>query len=139
MVERPASSPVTEETYARGATNRLEVLGEAYVEKTWQRAQEDPFMRPLQECVTGLAWGGIWGRPGLERKTRSIITLSCLLALGRRHELALHLRGAINNGCTREELQEIIIHAGCYCGWPAAVDGFRIAKEVLDEIDAEAQ
>lgn len=137
MIERPPHSPVTDETYALGNANRRRVLGDAYVDRTWQSAKDDEFMRPLQECVTGLAWGGIWGRPGLEAKVRSVVTVSCLLALGRRHELALHLRGALNNGWSKEELQEIIIHAGCYCGWPAAVDGFRIAKEVLDAIASE--
>ncbi len=138
MANRPPHSPVTDETYETGNSNRRRVLGDAYVDRAWQSVQNDDFMRPLQECVTGLAWGGIWGRPGLESKIRSVVTVSCLLAMGRRHELALHLRGAINNGWTKEELQEIIIHAGCYCGWPVAVDGFRVAKEVLDAIAAEA-
>lgn len=137
MIERPPHVPVTDETYDVGNSNRRRVLGDAYVDRTWQSAKDDDFMRPLQECVTGLAWGAIWGRPGLESKIRSVVTVSCLIALGRRHELALHLRGAVNNGWTKEELQEIIIHAGCYCGWPAAVDSFRIAKEVLDTIAAE--
>lgn len=137
MTTRKPNSAVTPETFELGNRNRRKVLGDAYVDRSWQNAQEDDFMRPLQECVTGLAWGGIWGRPGLEAKIRSVVTVSCLLALGRRHELSLHLRGAVNNGWTKEELQEIIIHAGCYSGWPAAVDGFRIAKEVFDAIEAE--
>lgn len=137
MVKRPPHSPVTDETYETGNSNRRRVLGDAYVDGTWRSAQDDDFMRPLQECVTGLAWGAIWGRPGLEHKIRSVVTVSCLIALGRRHELALHLRGALNNGWTKEELQEMIIHAGCYCGWPAAVDSFRVAKDVLDQIAAE--
>jgi 4-carboxymuconolactone decarboxylase len=137
MTQQRPDSPVTAETFERGNRIRREVLGDAYVDRAWERAKDDPFMAPLQECVSGLAWGGVWGREGLEKKTRSIVTVSCLLALGRRHELAVHLRGAINNGCTIAELQEIIIHAGCYCGWPVAVDGFRIAKEVLDSMAAE--
>ena len=82
--------------------------------------------------------GAIWSRPGLDRKTQSLATVSMLIAFNRPHELALHLRGALNNGWTREELQELLIHAGCYCGWPAAIDGFRVAKQVLDELDASA-
>jgi 4-carboxymuconolactone decarboxylase len=138
MSQQSPGSPVTREVFEGGDRIRRATLGDAYVDRSWQQADEDPFLAPLQQCVSGLAWGGVWGREGLDKKTRSIITVSCLLALGRRHELTAHLRGAINNGCTIIELQEMIIHAGCYCGWPAAVDGFRLAKEVLDAMAAEA-
>ncbi|MEI2416940.1 carboxymuconolactone decarboxylase family protein [Orrella sp. JC864] len=125
--------PVTPETVALGHKNRRATLGDKYVDQSIARAQQDDFFAPLQEAVTGLAWGAIWGRPGLTAKERSLITVSVLIATGRRHELALHLNGALNNGWTRKQVQEILLHAACYCGMPAAVDGFRIAKEVLDE------
>jgi 4-carboxymuconolactone decarboxylase len=130
--EKNAFSPVKPEIIELGHKNRRKTLGDAYVDRSINNAQEDDFLRPLQEAVTGLAWGAVWGRPGLDLKTRSLVTISVLIALGRRHELRLHLNGALNNGWTREELQEILLHAACYCGMPAAVDGFRIAKEVLD-------
>lgn len=125
--------PVTAETVALGHHNRRTTLGDAYVDGAIKRASDDDFFVPLQEAVTGLAWGAIWGRPGLSLKHRSLVTVSVLIATGRRHELALHLNGALNNGWTREDLQEILLHAACYCGMPAAVDGYRVAKEVLDE------
>jgi len=125
--------PVTPETVELGHRNRRSTLGDAYVDAAIARSKDDDFFVPLQEAVTGLAWGAIWGRPGLSAKHRSLVTVSVLIATGRRHELALHLNGALNNGWTREDLQEILLHAACYCGMPAAVDGFRVAKEVLDE------
>ena len=139
MSERKEAAGVTPETFEAGTRNRRTVLGDAYVDRSWAAAQSDPFLRPLQEAVTGLAWGAIWDRPGLDLKTRSLITVSVLIATNRRHELALHLRGALNNGWTREELQEIFLHAGCYCGWPAAVDSFRVAREVFAELEADIQ
>lgn len=126
-------NPVAPEVIALGHQNRRKTLGDAYVDRSIKNAQSDDFLQPLQDAVTGLAWGAVWGRPGLDLKTRSLVTVSVLIALGRRHELRLHLNGALNNGWTKEELQEILLHAACYCGMPAAVDGFRIAKEVLDE------
>ena len=138
MTRQSPDSPVKPDIFDRGDRVRRQTLGDAYVDRSWARAEEDPFMAPLQQCVSGLAWGGIWGREGLDKKTRSIITVSVLLALGRRHELTVHLRGALNNGVTVTELQELLIHAGCYAGWPVTVDGFRLAKEVLDAMAAEA-
>jgi 4-carboxymuconolactone decarboxylase len=125
--------PVTPDVIELGHRNRRRTLGDAYVDRSISNAQGDDFLQPLQDAVTGLAWGAIWGRPGLDLKTRSLVTISVLIALGRRHELKLHLSGALNNGWTKEELQEILLQAACYCGMPAAVDGFRLAKEVLDE------
>ncbi|MFA7669613.1 MAG: carboxymuconolactone decarboxylase family protein [Burkholderiaceae bacterium] len=130
---KKAFNPVRDEVIAIGHQNRRQTLGDDYVERSIKNAQEDDFLQPLQDAVTELAWGAVWGRPGLDLKTRSLVTLSVLIALGRRHELKVHLNGALNNGWTREELQEILLHAACYCGMPAAVDGYRIAKEVLDE------
>lgn len=132
MDSKTEFNPVTPETVAAGHRNRRATLGDDYVNQSIARAQDDDFFAPLQEAVTGLAWGAVWGRPGLSAKHRSLVTVSVLVATGRRHELALHINGLLNNGWTREELQEILLHAACYCGMPAAVDGFRVAKEVLD-------
>lgn len=132
-MDTEAFLPVKPETVELGHRNRRATLGDAYVDQSIARAQGDDFFQPLQDAVTGLAWGAVWGRPGLSAKHRSLVTVSVLIATGRRHELALHINGALNNGWTRAELQEILLHAACYCGMPAAVDGFRVAKEVLDE------
>ncbi len=125
--------PVTPETIAMGERMRRATLGDAHVDRSLQKAKEDDFFQPIQEAVTALGWGAIWGRPGLDPKSRSLVTISILISLGRTHELAVHINGALNNGWTKAELQEILIHSACYCGWPAALEGFRIAKEVLDQ------
>ena len=111
------------------ATSRA-VLGDAYVDNAL--AKTTPFTAPLQELVTRHAWGNTWQRPGIDLRTRSIVTVSMLVALGRMHELKVHVRGALNNGVTAEELQEIFLHASVYCGFPAALDAFRIGSEVID-------
>lgn len=120
------------DSFERGLKTRREVLGADYVDNAI--ASADDFNRPLQEFVTQVAWDGVWNRPGLERKTRSMIVLAMLTALNRPHELKLHLRGALNNGVTKEEIREIFLQAGVYCGAPAAVDGFRMAREVFKEV-----
>jgi len=114
----------------KGLATRRAVLGDDYVQATLDKATD--FTAPLQELVTRQAWGGTWQREGIDLKTRSIVTVSMLVALGRMHELKTHVRGALNNGVTREELQEIFLHATVYCGFPAAVDAFRSAAEVID-------
>lgn len=114
----------------KGLATRRAVLGDAYVDRALEQAT--PFSGPLQELVTRHAWGNTWQRPGLDLRTRSIVTVSMLVALGRMHELKVHLRGALNNGVTKQELQEILLHASVYCGFPAAVDAFRAAAEVVD-------
>jgi 4-carboxymuconolactone decarboxylase len=114
----------------QGLATRRAVLGDAYVDAALARVT--PFTKPLQELVTRHAWGNTWQRPGLDLRTRSIVTVSMLVALGRTHELKTHVRGALNNGVTVEELQEIFLHASVYCGFPAAVDAFRAAAEVVD-------
>ncbi len=129
----PPFRPVTPNTLAIGERNRRQTLGAAYVDRATATAQDEDFMKPLQEAVTGLAWGAVWGRPGLSLKDRSLVTVSVLIATGRSHELKLHINGLLNNGWTEAELQEILLHAGCYCGMPATVDGFRQAREVLRE------
>lgn len=122
--------------FDRGLATRRAVLGSDYVDQALQNA--DPFSLPLQEFVTQYAWGDIWNRPGLSRRDRSLLVLGMLTALNRPHELKLHLRGALNNGVTREEIREALLQSAVYCGAPAAMDGFRVAKEVFAAIDAEA-
>jgi 4-carboxymuconolactone decarboxylase len=123
-----------QDTFERGLATRKAVLGAEYVERALANA--DAFSQPLQELVTGFAWGTVWQRPGLELRERSMLTLVMLVALNRPHELKLHLRGALNNGLTREQIRECLLHAAVYCGMPAAVDAFRVAKELFAELDA---
>jgi 4-carboxymuconolactone decarboxylase len=111
---------------------RREVLGADYVDAAIKSA--DDFNRPLQELVTKYCWGEIWNRPALDRKTRSMLNLAMLTALNRPHEVKLHVRGALNNGLSKEEISEVLLQAMIYCGVPAAVDSFRIAREVFKEM-----
>ena len=113
-----------------GLATRRAVLGNDYVQAALDKVK--PFNAPLQELVTKHAWGNTWQREGIDLKTRSIVTVSMLVALNRPHELKAHVRGALNNGVTREELQEIFLHASVYCGFPAAIDALRTAAEVVD-------
>jgi len=113
-----------------GLAVRREVLGPEYVDRAL--AEADDFTGPLQELVSEYCWGAIWTRPELPRKTRSLVNLAMLTALNRPHELKLHVRGALRNGCTRDEIREVLLQAAIYCGVPAAIDGFRAAREVLD-------
>ena len=115
---------------SKGLATRRAVLGDAYVDSALGKVT--PFTEPLQELVTRHAWGNTWQRQNIDLRTRSIVTVSMLVALGRMHELKIHVRGALNNGVTKEELQEIFLHASVYCGFPAAVDAFRNAAEVID-------
>ena len=98
----------------------------------------DELTQPLQELVTEYCWGAIWGRETLSRKTRSVVNLAMITALNRPHELRLHVRGALNNGLSREEIREILLQTAVYCGVPAAIDSFRVAREVFAEIDTES-
>jgi 4-carboxymuconolactone decarboxylase len=124
---------MNEPLYEQGLRTRREVLGADYVDRAV--AQADDFNRPLQEYVTQYCWGDIWNRPGLDRRTRSLLNLAMLTALNRPHELKLHIQGALRNGVTREEIREVFLQAGMYCGVPAAVDSFRSAREVFKDID----
>ncbi|PRZ44978.1 4-carboxymuconolactone decarboxylase [Paraburkholderia fungorum] len=117
-----------------GLATRREVLGAEYVDQSIKNA--DDFNRPLQELVTQYCWGDVWNRPGLERKTRSFLNLAMLTALNRPHELKLHIKGALNNGVTKEEIKEVFLQTAIYCGVPAAIDSFRVAKEAFKEVDA---
>lgn len=119
------------EAWRRGYAARSRVLGEAYVEQAF--ADADDFTRDLQDYVTEHAWGASWARPGLDFRTRSMLNLAMLTALNRPHEFEIHLRGAIRNGVTRDEVKEILLQAAVYCGAPAALDSFRIARRVFAE------
>ncbi len=116
--------------FDRGLTTRKEVMGEEYVAKALAGATD--FTRPIQEHITRAAWGDVWQRPGLDRKSRSLVTVAMLTALGKQHELKAHVRGALHNGASVREIQEVLLHATVYCGVPAAVDAFRSAAEVID-------
>jgi 4-carboxymuconolactone decarboxylase len=124
------------EAFTRGLALRREVLGDTHVDRSLAAADQDPFLLPIQQLATEYAWGSIWARPGLERKTRSFLALAYLAALGRHSEFRGHVSGAVNNGATREEICEVLLQAAAYCGLPAALESTRIAKEVLDEIGA---
>ncbi|HJV01881.1 MAG TPA: 4-carboxymuconolactone decarboxylase [Burkholderiaceae bacterium] len=116
-----------------GLQMRKQVMGDDFVERAF--ASADTFTQPLQEFITRNAWGTVWCRDGLDLKTRSLLTLSMLTALGRAHEIKGHVRGAINNGATIKEIQEVLLHAAVYCGAPLAVDAFRAAQEALQAME----
>jgi 4-carboxymuconolactone decarboxylase len=120
--------------YARGLAARREVLGDEHVERSLRDATE--FSAVAQEFVTEFCWGDVWTRPGLDRRTRSLINLAMLTALNRMHEFRVHVRGAVNNGCTVEEIRETLLQALVYCGAPAGLQSFREAEAVLDEMAA---
>ncbi len=122
---------MNKELFEKGMKIRREVLGVKHVEKSIAAA--DDFSRPLQELVTEYCWGEIWSRPGLDRRTRSMINLAMLTALNRPHEVKLHVRAALNNGLSKADIMEVFLQAMIYCGVPAAVDSFRIAQEVFKE------
>lgn len=121
--------------FEKGLAVRREVLGAAYVEKSVGAAQDDEFLAPLQQLVTEWCWGTVWPRPGLARRDRSIANLAMITALNRPAEVGLHVRGAINNGLTRAEIMEVLLQTAVYCGVPAAIESFKVARQVLREID----
>lgn len=121
--------------FEAGLATRSKVLGKDYVEKSLAAA--DDFSRPMQELVTSYCWGEIWNRPGLDHRSRSILNLGILTALNRHHEFKTHVKGALNNGLTREEIREVILHAAIYCGVPAGVESTRLAREAFAEIDGQ--
>jgi 4-carboxymuconolactone decarboxylase len=124
---------VDRQMFEKGLAIRRSVLGEEYVDNAIKTA--DDFSRPLQELVTQYCWGEIWGRPGLDRKTRSLINLAMISALNRPQEVKMHIKGALNNGLTKDQIQEVFLQVAIYCGVPAAVDSFRLAREVFQELD----
>ncbi len=120
----------TDIAFQNGLAKRTQVMGQAFVDKAFAGATD--FTLPMQHHITRAAWGDTWQRDGLDLKTRSLITVAMLTALGKTHELKGHVRGALNNGASKEELQEVLLHAAIYCGVPTAVEGFRAAAEVVD-------
>ncbi len=124
----------SQQRFERGLAIRKEVLGSEYVEASLRGA--DDFTRELQQLVTEYAWGEIWARPGLSRRDRSLLNLGMITALNRPHELRLHVRGALNNGLSKDEIKEVLLQTAVYCGAPAALDAFRVAREVFAELGA---
>ena len=125
------SDETRKDLYETGLEIRREVLGREYVDKSLNNATD--FNRPFQELVSEYCWGAVWSRPGLTRKERSMINLAMLTALGRTHEVEIHVRGALNNGLTKEQISEVLLHTTIYCGVPAALDSFRVASKVIAE------
>ena len=124
---------MNKELFDKGLAIRKSVIGAEFVDKALATA--DDFNMPLQELVTEYCWGAVWGRPGLEKKTRSLLNIAMLSTLNRPHELKVHVKGAIRNGATKDEIREVLLQVAIYAGVPAAVDSFRIAKEALSELD----
>jgi 4-carboxymuconolactone decarboxylase len=118
--------------FQAGLTTRSQVLGPEYVDRALGAATD--YTQPMQEFITRNAWGNVWQRPGLDLKTRSLITVAMLTAQGKQHELKAHARGALNNGATPEELREVMLHATVYCGFPTAIDAFRSVTEVIESL-----
>jgi 4-carboxymuconolactone decarboxylase len=122
-------------TYDKGMAIRRAVLGDAYVDRALART--DAFNRPLQDLVTEYCWGAVWGREGLSRRDRSMINLAMIAVLNRPHELKAHVKGALTNGLSKEEISEVLLQVAIYGGVPAAVDSFRLAAEAFAELEAE--
>ena len=120
----------TDEAFQKGLAQRTRVMGQAFVDKAFAGATD--FTLPMQHHITRAAWGDTWQRGVLDLKTRSLVTVAMLAALGKSHELKGHVRGALNNGASQEELQEVLLHTAIYCGVPTAVEAFRAAAEVVD-------
>lgn len=133
MADHPERPEFQGDLFEQGLAVRAEVLGRTYVEASLDRA--DDFFAAFQKFTTEVAWGMIWTRPGLDRKTRSLLNLAMLTALNRPHELKLHVKGALTNGVTREEIKEVLLQTCAYCGIPAALDAFRAAAETFNDID----
>ena len=129
-IEQAREAYPDDAAFQAGLTTRTQVMGPEYVDRALGAATH--YTMPMQEFITANAWGNVWQRPGLDLKTRSLITVAMLTALGKQHELKGHVRGALNNGVTPAELQEVLLHAAVYCGVPTAVDAFRSAAEVVD-------
>ena len=123
-------------TFERGLEIRKSVLGAEFVEKSINSA--DDFNRPFQELVTEYCWGAVWGREGLSKKTRSLLNLAMISVLNRPHELKVHIKGALTNGVTKEEIREVFLQVAIYGGVPAGVDSFRAAREVFAELEKKA-
>ena len=127
---------MSKDVFDKGFEIRKSVLGAEFVEKSF--ASADDFNRPLQELVTEYCWGAVWGRDTLDKKTRSMLNLAMLSALNRPHELKMHIKGALTNGVSKDEIREVLLQVAIYCGIPAGVDSFRIARETFAELDKGA-
>lgn len=125
-----------QDMHARGLKNRKEVLGEAHVERSFATA--DDFSRPYQDLITEYCWGAVWDRPGLSRKTRSLLNIAMLTALNREEEFKLHVHAAFRNGVTRDEIREVLLQTAIYCGVPAANSAFKQAREVFAAMEQGA-
>ena len=128
---------MNKELFDKGLEIRKSVLGKEFVENSIKNADE--FNMPMQELATEYCWGYVWGRPGLDKRTRSFLNLGMIAALNRPHELKIHVQGALRNGLTRQEIMEVFLQVAIYCGVPAGVDSFRIAREAFAEYDKAAQ
>jgi 4-carboxymuconolactone decarboxylase len=124
---------MSENKYKKGLEIRREVLGDEYVDKAINSATD--FNRPLQDMLTENCWGEVWSRDGISKKTRSLITIATLAALKASPELKVHVQGALNNGCSVAEIQEVLLHSTVYCGAPSGIEAFRAAKEVIDKYE----
>ncbi|ETS80865.1 hypothetical protein PFICI_08394 [Pestalotiopsis fici W106-1] len=120
-----------EALFNEGLQIRKQVTGAQHVQRSWDNVSD--FSRPMQELATEAGWGLIWGRDGLDRRTRSLLNLAMLSALGKSNELGVHVRGALNNGCTEKEIQETLLQASIYAGLPVGLEAFRVAQKVVDE------
>ena len=129
-IDSTAGKNKHDKDFEAGLVTRKQVMGEDFVANAFGNAT--PFSLPMQHYITKNAWGDVWQRPGLDLKTRSLITVAMLTALGKQHELKGHVRGALNNGATPEEISEVLLHASIYCGVPSAVEAYRSAAEVVD-------
>lgn len=132
-----SSDELSGEAFEKGLRNRIEVLGERYVERSLEQATD--LSVPLQKLITEWCWGEVWGRPGLDRRSRSILNMGMLIASNRQNELRTHMLGALNNGVTRDELVEIVLQSAIYCGAPASLDAMKALNEVVEKVDAEAR
>lgn len=140
MSNTPSPSPsqqacdtrLDDTAFQAGIATRTQVMGSEFVDRAFGNATD--YTLPMQEFITRNAWGNVWQRPGLDLKTRSLITVAMLTALGKQHELKGHVRGALNNGATPEELREVMLHATVYCGFPTAIDAFRSVTEVVESL-----
>ncbi len=129
------SELIHDPAFQQGLATRTQVMGESFVDRAFTNATD--YTLPMQEFITRNAWGNVWQRPGLDLKTRSLVTVAMLTALGKQTELKGHVRGALNNGATPEEIREIMLHATVYCGFPAAIEAFRSATEVVEGLGAK--
>jgi 4-carboxymuconolactone decarboxylase len=127
---------MTSELYEKGMAIRREVLGNEYVDQSLS-ANTDDFSKVMQEYATQTAWGMIWSRPGLPRKTRSLLNIGLLAAFNRQHEFKLHIKSAFGNGVTKDEIKEVLLQIACYAGVPAGIEAFRWAKQAIEEWEAE--